>query len=121
MSGLNFFSMSGLSSYSITGLSTLSYFGLYTAYDKQTKKLKLGNLKDLVTFNRGLDWTLVEANKAISLSGLTVMMLSFLPALKKQSEQLLFQSISMLWTHSVGRSVVCCCCCRCCLLNVNLR
>ena len=48
---------------------TASYLIFYTAYDKVKKTLVLQNLKDLVSLGRGLDWTLVELNKAISLSG----------------------------------------------------
>jgi len=73
---------------------------LYTAYDKATKKLTIKNLTDLVTVNRGWDWTLVEINKAISLSGLTVMMMSFMPQFVEQSKEMLFQSMSLLWAHS---------------------
>ena len=89
-----------MSSYAITGLVTVSYFGLYTGYDKKTKKLKPSNLKDLVTLNRGLDWTLVECNKAISLSGLTVFLAAFMPPFEAQGKELLFQGMSMLWAHT---------------------
>ena len=90
-----------LSALSITGLVTFSYFGLYTGYDKASKKLKPSNLVDLVTLNRGWDWTLVEINKAISLSGLTVFMMSYLPQMQTQGKELLFHGMSMLWAHSV--------------------
>lgn len=89
-----------MSSYAITGLVTASYFGLYTGYDKKTKKLKPSNLKDLVTLDRGLDWTLVECNKAISLSGLTVFLAAFMPPFEAQGKELLFQGMSMLWAHT---------------------
>ena len=89
-----------VSSYAITGLITMSYFGLYTGYDKKTKKLKPSNLVDLVTLGRGLDWSLVECNKAISLSGLTVFLASFMPQFQEQGKELLFQGMSMLWAHT---------------------
>lgn len=103
---LNFISALGLSlinldEYSLITLVTVSYLGLYTAYDKATKTLKLKNLHDLVTCGRGLDWTLVELNKAISLAGMTGMLMSFLPALKTQSKGLMFSSMTLLWTHSI--------------------
>jgi hypothetical protein len=43
---------------------------------------------------------LVELNKAISLSGLTTLLLSFLPALQEQSRDLLYISSSLLVAHS---------------------
>ena len=98
----NFVSALGnLDAYSIVGLVLASYLGLYTAYDKQKKTLVLKNLIDLVTLNRGLDWTLVELNKAISLAGMTGMLMSFLPVFEKQSRGMLFTSMSMLWIHSI--------------------
>lgn len=90
-----------MSSYGITGLVGLSYFGLYTAYDKGSKKLTMQPIKDFVTGARGWTWTLVEANKALSLTGLTCMMMSFLPAFADQSQEMLFQSMSILWAHSI--------------------
>ena len=86
---------------SISSLVTVSYFGFYTAFDKGKKCLKWKNLTDLVTIKRGWDWTLVEANKAISLSGLTLFMTSYLPHLDGQtSSEVLFHSMSMLWAHT---------------------
>lgn len=78
-----------------------SYFAFYTAYDKKTKKLVFKNLTDLVTANRGLDWSLVEANKALSLTGLTTMLLAYLPELEEQRRDLLYISMVTLWGHSI--------------------
>ena len=90
-----------LNAFGVSSLVTASYFAFYTAYDKKTKKLKLSNLRDLVTVNRGWDWSLVEANKAISLSGLTLFMTSYLPVLdERTSAYVLFHSMTMLWAHS---------------------
>ena len=83
---------------------TLSYVLLYTSYDKATKNLKFSNLLDFFLCRRGIDWTLVEANKAISLSGLTNMLLCFIPNLLKSNEDnssLLRLSMNMLWVHSI--------------------
>ena len=93
-------STDGLSEYSIAAAVTLSYITFYTAYDKSKKTLVLKNLTDLVTLNRGVDWTLVECNKALSLAGMTAMLMSFLPRFEKQSRGLLWVSMIMLWTHS---------------------
>ena len=90
-----------LDEFKLIGLVTASYILLYTAYDKASKTLKLKNLQDLVTCGRGLDWTLVEMNKAISLAGMTGMLMSFLPAFNKQSKGLMFSSMTLLWTHSI--------------------
>jgi hypothetical protein len=100
--------MSLLNSLSISAGVGLSYIGLYTGYDKATKTLKRQNLVDFFCLNRGVEWTLVEANKALSLTGLTTMLLSFVPVgscdfILKNAEvrqQLLFQSMSFLWAHS---------------------
>ena len=80
---------------------TVSYLLFYTAYDKQSKNLTTKNLIDLVTLRRGLDWTLVEINKAISLSGLTTLLMSFLPFFKIMKNELLFISMNILWVHSI--------------------
>jgi hypothetical protein len=95
-------------SLSISAGIGLSYIGLYTGYDKATKTLKSELVIDFFTLRRGWDWTLVEANKALSLTGLTTMLVSFLPlhlfgGLSKKVElrkELLLQSMSMLWLHS---------------------
>ena len=86
--------------YSLSASVLASYLLLYTGYDKPKKAFAMKNLKDLVTLGRGLDWTLVELNKAISLSGMTTMLISFLPMFKKQSKGLLWTSVLMLWTHT---------------------
>ena len=90
-----------MSASSVTGLVTVSYVGLYTAYDKHKKRLDPGLLKDFVLLKRGLNWTLVEANKALSLSGLTVVLLSFLPEFGEVSTELLFNGMNCLWLHSI--------------------
>lgn len=86
----------------ISSSITASYFLFYTAYDKSKKKLVFSNLVDLFFFRKGLDWTLVELNKALSLSGLTTMLISFLPNVeKKNKDSLLWISMNLLWAHSV--------------------
>ena len=85
----------------LSGAVTTSYFLFYTAYDKTKKTLVISNLHDLVAARRGIDWSLVELNKAISLSGLTIMLTSFLPQFTKRSKDLLWISMNMLWAHSI--------------------
>lgn len=89
-----------LNEYTIATAVTASYLAFYTAYDKSKKTLVWNNLRDLVTLSRGLDWTLVECNKALSLAGMTTMLLSFVPTFHKRSKGLLWVSMMMLWTHS---------------------
>ena len=86
--------------YVLSGAITASYFAFYTAYDKKTKTLVFSNLSDLITGKRGLDWSLVEANKALSLSGLTTMMVAFLPECNEMRKDLLWISMVTLWGHS---------------------
>jgi hypothetical protein len=87
--------------YVLSGGIAASYFAFYTAYDKKSKKLVWKNLSDLVTGNRGLDWSLVEANKALSLSGLTTMLLAYLPEFAEQRRDLLRISMVTLWGHGI--------------------
>eukprot|EP00043_Microstomoeca_roanoka_P022608 m.256749 g.256749 ORF g.256749 m.256749 type:complete len:195 (+) comp22510_c0_seq1:254-838(+) len=86
----------------ISAAVTLAYFAFYTAYDKGTKKLTWKNIQCLFTQEKGVSWTLVEINKVLSLAGLTLMLLSFLPHLGKAlSHELHWTAIVMLWPHSV--------------------
>jgi hypothetical protein len=87
--------------YVLSGAIAASYFAFYTAYDKKSKSLVFSNLTDLVTGNRGLDWSLVEANKALSLTGMTTMMVAFLPEAAEIKKDLLKISMVTLWGHSV--------------------
>ena len=91
---------SDFSEYTIATAVTVSYLALYTAYDKQKKSLVWKNLSDLIGVKRGWDWTLVECNKALSLAGMTTLLMSFLPTYQKRSRGLLMVSMVMLWTHS---------------------
>ncbi len=84
-----------------SGSVTASYILFYTAYDKAKKTLVADNLLDLIFVRRGLDWTLVELNKALSLAGLTIMISSFLPQFVQKKKELLWISMNMLWIHSV--------------------
>ena len=93
----------------ISGAVSLSYILFYTGYDKSSKSLSLANLNDFFFLKRGVDWTLVEINKALSLSALTTTLISFLPnsAVKLNSEEkhsLLWISMNLLWIHAVYSS-----------------
>lgn len=80
---------------------TLAYICFYTAYSKENKTLTTGNLLDFFLLRKGVVWTLVEANKAISLAGLTIMLSSFLPIFANMKTDLLWISMNLLWIHSV--------------------
>ena len=57
----------------------LSYIALYTAFDKKSKSLKPSLVLTILLWqgDGGLNHTLKELNKAISLAGLTILLLSF--------------------------------------------
>lgn len=59
------------------------------------------NLVDLFLCRRGLDWSLVEMNKAISLAGLTAFIIAFLPFFEKDSREMIFLSMNLLWAHGI--------------------
>lgn len=90
---------------------TASYIVFYTAYDKSKGSLHLPLLIDFAMVRRGWNWTLVEANKALSLSGITLMLLSLFPlhpdamggdtAAVEGRMQLQWISMNMLWLHSL--------------------
>jgi hypothetical protein len=79
---------------------TAAYIALYTGYDKKTKSLTPSNLVDFFLLRKGWNWTLVEANKALSLTGLTVMLSAFLPQAAHMRDELLTISMGSLWVHS---------------------
>jgi hypothetical protein len=84
----------------VTGLSLVSYLLLYTAYSKMNKTLEPALLIKVLTMSEGLEHTLVEMNKAISLAGLTVLALAFCPGFDAMRWELLWHAMVLLWTHS---------------------
>lgn len=85
----------------ISSLTFVSYLLFYTMYDKKTKELELSSLTDVLIFQKGIDHTLVEINKAISLSGLSVLCLAFLPIFQKEMYNLLLSGMIQLCIHTV--------------------
>merc|ERR1712224_553108 len=77
-----------------------SYLAFYTAYSKKTKKLEAADLIAVLTLSEGLDHTLVQMNKAISLNGLTVLVMAFLPGLDNYRYDLVWYAMLQLWVHS---------------------
>lgn len=80
----------------VTSVNLGLYLGFYTAYSKATKKLEFPLLWDVLLGRKGLDHTLVELNKAISLAGLTNLPLAMLLG----SYGLVWHAMLLLWTHS---------------------
>jgi hypothetical protein len=77
-----------------------AYLLFYTAFDKASKTLSVGLLLDTLLVRRNLTHTLLELNKAISLAGLTVLALAYLPSFEAQSGALKVQALGLLGTHS---------------------
>mmetsp|Transcript_3987 Transcript_3987/g.11593 ORF Transcript_3987/g.11593 Transcript_3987/m.11593 type:complete len:117 (-) Transcript_3987:31-381(-) len=63
----------------VFGSVLAAYVLLYTAYSKQSKKLSLRQLLDVILVRVSLDNTLVELNKAVSLAGLTCLAFAYCP------------------------------------------
>ena len=100
----------------------VSYLLLYTAYSKQTKKLEIELLLTVLLVRDSLDKTLVEYNKvlsrspmlssqisllrsqALSLSGLTLFCVAWLPGLHEWRWGLIWSSMVQLWVHSLYSS-----------------
>ncbi|KAJ1461602.1 hypothetical protein M885DRAFT_584622 [Pelagophyceae sp. CCMP2097] len=74
------------------------YLVLYTGYSKAEKNLQSKMLLDVVLARKGLTFTLVEMNKAISLAGLTNIALALL--IKSMRRNLLIYALALLWAHS---------------------
>ena len=88
----------------ITLIVFVSFVLFYTMYDKTKKRLVLASLVRLFTLQDGLDKLLIEMNKAIALSGLTVLALSFYPRFWRIRKKLLLSAMLQLWLHA-GYSV----------------
>lgn len=80
----------------------ISYIALYTAYDKKSKSLKPSLLVTILLLrgDGGLSHSLKELNKAISLAGFTVMLLSFANMEGYDHSELLQISLITLTVHS---------------------
>jgi len=77
----------------ISVASFASYVAFYTAYSKSSKTLEFALLLDVFAFRKGIDHTLVELNKALSLAGLTVLLLAFCPGLEESRWGLLWSAM----------------------------
>ena len=84
----------------VTSSTLAMYLLLYTAYSKMNKTLEPSLLIAVLTMSEGLEHTLLELNKAISLAGLTVLALAFCPGFYAIQVHLLWHAMILLWTHS---------------------
>jgi hypothetical protein len=78
-----------------------SFLAFYTGYSKATKSYTPSSIVTVLTFGKGVDHTLVELNKSISLSGLSTLCLAFLPPFSDQKAALIKHSMGMLSVHTI--------------------
>ena len=81
----------------------LSYIALYTAFDKKSKSLKPSLVLTILLWqgDGGLNHTLKELNKAISLAGLTILLFSFANVDGYDDAELFRVSLVTLTVHSI--------------------
>merc|ERR1711871_421868 len=90
-----------LAACAITFSVLAAYLVLYTGYSKQNKNLDMSLLVTVLTCSKSVDHTLIELNKAISLAGLTVLAIPFLPITPAAwGHDLVFISMPLLVLHS---------------------
>lgn len=94
----------GYSALTVSATTTAAYFLFYSAYNKTNQRIELSLLLDIFLFRRGVDWSLKEINKTISLSGITTLLLSLIPEFAENyvssQRDLFFISMNLLWVHS---------------------
>eukprot|EP00591_Stephanopyxis_turris_P004615 CAMPEP_0195534968 /NCGR_PEP_ID=MMETSP0794_2-20130614/43401_1 /TAXON_ID=515487 /ORGANISM="Stephanopyxis turris, Strain CCMP 815" /LENGTH=183 /DNA_ID=CAMNT_0040667977 /DNA_START=171 /DNA_END=719 /DNA_ORIENTATION=- len=78
-----------------------AFLAFYTGYSKADKAYKPSMIWTVFTLKKGLNHTMVELNKEISLSGLGTLAVAFLPPCKEYRKELLRNSIAMLSAHTV--------------------
>ena len=78
-----------------------SFLAFYTGYSKAEKAYKPSLVWTVLTFKKGLNHTLVELNKQISLSGLGTLAVALLPPCQPFREELVRNAMGMLSIHSI--------------------
>jgi len=78
-----------------------SFLAFYTGYSKAEKAYKPSLVWTVLTLKKGLNHTLVELNKQISLSGLGTLAIAFLPPCEPFRKDLVRNAMGMLSVHSV--------------------
>lgn len=98
--------LSRLTSLQTSIMIFVSFLLFYTMYDKMLGRLVPSNLIRILTLQDGLDKTLVELNKAVSLSGLSILCFSFFPFYTRYVQnELLWSAMVQLWIHFVYSAV----------------
>ena len=78
-----------------------SFLAFYTGYSKAEKAYKPSLVWEVLTLKKGLNHTLVELNKQISLSGLGTLAVALLPPCEPFREELVRNAMGMLSVHSI--------------------
>ena len=98
--------LASLNSLETSILIFVSFLLFYTMYDKIAGRLIPANLFRIITLQDGLDRFLVEFNKALSLSGLSVLCFSFFPIYSRGMQNaLLWSAMLQLWAHALYSAV----------------
>lgn len=82
-------------------ITFVAYLLFYSMYDKKEKKLIPNNLVRILMCSDGYDKSLVEMNKAISLSGLSIFAMAFFPIFRKEMRLLLWSASFQLSAHAI--------------------
>ena len=96
--------MGRFSALQVSFLVFVSFLLFYTMYDKVQKKLLFKKIIEVLFLTRGINHSLVELNKALSLSGLAILCLAFFPCYELQRNSFLFSALIQLLIHSVYSS-----------------
>mmetsp|Transcript_4868 Transcript_4868/g.10730 ORF Transcript_4868/g.10730 Transcript_4868/m.10730 type:complete len:215 (-) Transcript_4868:227-871(-) len=78
-----------------------SFLAFYTGYSKAEKAYKPSLVWEVFTLKKGLNHTLVELNKEISLSGLATLAIAFLPRCEPHRKELVYNAMGMLSAHTL--------------------
>eukprot|EP00386_Alphamonas_edax_P003255 GDKI01009976.1.p1 GENE.GDKI01009976.1~~GDKI01009976.1.p1 ORF type:complete len:234 (+),score=43.48 GDKI01009976.1:96-704(+) len=92
--------VTSLSADQITALIIASYLVFYSAYSKADGTFRSSLLWNILKF-KNTHFSLREINKVISLAGLSLLGVAFLPGFKSQRTQLIRHACWQLWVHSV--------------------
>ena len=85
---------------SLSALTTLTYLMMYTGHDVKTNKLSLSLIFDVLLVRRSREFTLVELDALLSLSGLTVLGFAFWPRNKQNRHAFICHALYILLAHA---------------------
>ena len=95
---------------SLSALTTLTYLTLYTGHSEKSGKLSLALIFDVLLVRRSREFTLVELDALLSLSGLTVLGFAFWPRNKKYRHAFICHALYMLLAHAAYVAYLACKC-----------